>query len=198
MWNFTFTSALAIGHYRTAFTSHVETRILMSAYAISTVRAVLLCQGVTDSIGHQQLHVLADQSHHRRRKSCIADIIFRILVVSNRVSKIIKIYIDHKQFAACMAYCFITFFHIYFVTFLSVCVCVCVCVCMFCMLLLNCVNYVYLLLCLYILVFMYVIFCVFCFIVLFCVLFVCKCVLYYCHRVSTQLQLTNVSYHMIS
>jgi hypothetical protein len=30
-------------------------------------------------------------------------------------------------------------------------------------------------------------------IVLFCVLFMCKCVLYYCHVVSTQLQLTNIS-----
>jgi hypothetical protein len=30
-------------------------------------------------------------------------------------------------------------------------------------------------------------------IVLFCVLCVCTCVLYYCHRLSTQLQLTNIS-----
>jgi len=34
--------------------------------------------------------------------------------------------------------------------------------------------------------------------VLFSVLFVCKCVLYYCHRVTTQLQLINISYHIMS
>jgi len=34
--------------------------------------------------------------------------------------------------------------------------------------------------------------------VLFYILFVCKCVLYYCHWASTQLQLTNTSYHIKS
>jgi magnesium-transporting ATPase (P-type) len=34
--------------------------------------------------------------------------------------------------------------------------------------------------------------------VLFYVLFVCKCVLYYCHRVTTQLHSKNISYHINS
>ena len=37
--------------------------------------------------------------------------------------------------------------------------------------------------------------CIVCF-VSFCVLFVCKCVVHYSHRVATQLQLTNLSYHI--
>jgi hypothetical protein len=41
-----------------------------------------------------------------------------------------------------------------------------------------------------------VVLCIVCF-VSFSVLFVCVCVLYYCHRVATQLQLTNIS-HIIS
>jgi len=63
---------------------------------------------------------------------------------------------------------------------------------MFCMLLFHFVNYVFLLLCIFIVI--YVPFWLFCFIVLFCLLFVCKCALYCCHRLSTQLQLTNISY----
>ena len=64
---------------------------------------------------------------------------------------------------------------------------------MFCMFRFKFVNYVFLLLCLCTLIVMSVPFCTFCYIVLFYVLFVCKCVLYYCHRVATKLKLTNIS-----
>jgi hypothetical protein len=63
------------------------------------------------------------------------------------------------------------------------------------MLLFNFVNYVFLLLCLCSDWYVYV------FLLLrhgYSVLFVCKCVLYYCHQLSTQFQLTNISimYHV--
>jgi hypothetical protein len=58
------------------------------------------------------------------------------------------------------------------------------------MLLFYFVNYVFLLLCLCILIVMFMY--IYCYER--CVLFVYKCKLYYCHRVSTQLQLTKYEY----
>ena len=107
----------------------------------------------------------------------------------NRVSNIIRRYIDRMKFAAYMALPSITVFRILFFHFFII-VRMVVCFVCFCLIF---VNYIFLFLCLCIVIVIYVQFCVFCFIVSFYVLFVCKCVLYCCHRVSTQLQLTDIS-----
>ena len=123
--------------------------------------------------------------------------------LSNRVSIIIRRYIDHMRFAAYMVVSFINFFSYYFGSTLYHCIYDC----MFCMLLFNFVNYVLLFLCIHNVMFMYS----YCYVYVFLLLcmfcsgcsvslcsFVCKYVLYYRHRVSTQLHLTNISYLVLS
>jgi hypothetical protein len=108
--------------------------------------------------------------------------------LSNRVSDIIRKYIDHMKFAAYMPFSFITFFHVLLVPFFYDCIYGF----MFCMVLFNFVSYVFSFVNSCIRITMYVLCSIFCFIVFFYVLFECKCVLYYCHLLSTQLQLTNI------
>jgi len=94
-------------------------------------------------------------------------------VLSNRVSTTIRRYINISYEVCCLYGFFV--YHIISYSFSSIFYHY-IYGCMFCMLLFNFVNYVFLLLCFCILIVMYVLFCVFYFTVLFCVLFVCKCV----------------------
>jgi len=108
-------------------------------------------------------------------------------VLSKRLSFFIWRYIDHVKFAAYMGFSFITFFHVLFGSIFLIIVY------LFCMLLFRFYK-LSIVIVMFIYSYCYVLFCVLCFIVLFCVLSLCKCVLYCCHRVWTQLQLTNISY----
>jgi hypothetical protein len=99
--------------------------------------------------------------------------------LSNRVSNIIRRYIDHMKFAAWwlfrLRYSFI-FFWLHSLSFYMYSYCyVFLLLCTFC----------YYVMCCFVslsIIVTYILLCVFCLIMLFCVLFVCKCVLYYCHR----------------
>jgi len=98
--------------------------------------------------------------------------------LSNRVHNIIRRYRVHTKFAAYMAFSFIILFHVRLVPFFII-VYMAVCFVCFCLILQIMYFYCYV----YVFLFLYMFCSVYSFsIVLFYVSLVCKCVLYYCHR----------------